>query len=174
MLATAPRTVGTLNIDDVTSAPLHLITTARLNAPLAQVFAVIADHGGLSAWIPLIEQVQVDHRNATVEDGDGTIRSCTLQGGAVLKETIVGFDPPHMYGYTIADGNAFGVQNHLGVVSLATDAAGTTILTWRQYFDHPEADTFAQQVSVMLDAGVQGLIACFGGEPLETTFPTSA
>ena len=47
MLATEPRTVGTLNIDAVTSAPLRLITTARLNAPLAEVFAIIADHGGL-------------------------------------------------------------------------------------------------------------------------------
>jgi uncharacterized protein YndB with AHSA1/START domain len=174
MLATTPRTVGSLNIDAVTSAPLRVIKTTRLNAPLAEVFAIIADHGGLSAWFPLIEQVQVDHHNAAVEGGDGTIRSCTLQGGAVLHETIMGYDPPHMYGYSIADGNAFGVQNHLGVVSLAADDAGNTILTWHQYFDHPEADTVAQQVSGMLDAGIEGLIARFGGEPLDTAFPTFA
>jgi hypothetical protein len=173
MLATTPRTVGTLNIDTVTSAPLRVITTARLDAPLVEVFAVIADHGGLSAWLPLIEQVQVDHSNAAVEGGDGTVRSCTLQGGAILQETIIGFDPPHMYGYTIADGNAFGVQNHLGVVSLAADDRGNTILTWQQYFDHPEADMAAQQYSAAHDLGIQGLIARFGGEPLETAFPTS-
>jgi uncharacterized protein YndB with AHSA1/START domain len=90
------RTVGTLNVDAVTSAPLRVIKTARLNAPQVEVFAVIADHVGLSAWFSLIEQAQVDHSNAAVEGGDGTVRYCTVQGGTVLKETIVGFDRPHI------------------------------------------------------------------------------
>jgi len=164
------RTVGKLNIDEVTQAPLRLVKTARLLAPPTDVFAVVSDHVGTEAWFPVIERVQVDNTNAEVVGGYGATRYCTLSNGAVLTEKIVEFDPPHLFGYAVADGNAFGVQGHLALINLETDAAGNTLLTWQQYFNHPAIDVLTKEISAMLDGGIQGLINRFGGELLKTTF----
>jgi uncharacterized protein YndB with AHSA1/START domain len=163
------RTVGKLNIDEVTQAPLRLVKTARLLAPPAEVFAVVSDHVGTGAWFPVVESVQIDNSHAEVADGHGAIRYCTLSNGAVLTEKIVGFEPAHLFGYAVADGNAFGVQGHLALINLEAEAAGSTLLTWRQYFNHADIDLLTKEISAMLDGGIQGLIDRFGGELLKTT-----
>lgn len=164
------RTVGKLNIDEVAQTPLRLIKTARLLASPAEVFAVVSDHVGTGAWFPVVEKVQVDNTHAEVAGGQGATRYCTLSNGAVLTEKIVGFDPPHLFGYAVADGNTFGVQGHLALINLETDAKSHTLLTWRQYFNHPDIDALTKEISAMLDGGIQGLIDRFGGELLKTTF----
>lgn len=168
--ALATRTIGKLNIDQVTHAPRRLTKSIRLHARQDEVFSFIRQHEKWTNWFPVLEAVSVDNRQAQSPGGNDCIRHCTLVNGAQFSERIVGYDAPNQFGYAIEDGNPLGVQGHLAVVTVEAEAAGSSTLRWYQYFDHPQAETFVQEVNQILDGGIQNLFERFGGEPLETVF----
>ncbi|MCQ3973770.1 MAG: hypothetical protein DPW09_10030 [Anaerolineae bacterium] len=168
--AIATRTIGKLNIDEVTRAPRRLTKSARLHAGQAEVFDFVRRHEAWANWFPIVEAVKVDNSQAETPDGNGCVRHCTLTNGAQFTEKIVGYEAPHQFGYAVEDNNAMGMQGHLAVVTLQAEAPQRTRLTWYQYFNHPEAETFTEQVNEILDGGIQNLIERFGGESLETVF----
>lgn len=52
---------------------------ARIDRSPDEVWAAVADAGGISTWFPLIETSRVE----------ADVRHCTLQGGGRLEEEIV-------------------------------------------------------------------------------------
>ena len=168
--AVATRTIGTLNIDQVTRAPRRLSKSVRLEAGQKKVFDFIRQHENWTRWFPILKAVSVDNSQAQSAGGNNCIRHCTLVNGVQFSEKIVGYDPPNQFGYAIEDDNPLGVQGHLAVVTVEAEAGGGSILRWHQYFDHPQAETFVQEVNQILDGGIQSLLERFGGESLETVF----
>lgn len=83
-----------------------------LAAPIDAVFAVLADHEGMSAW-PGLGQVSLI-RAGTPRDGLGAVRRVKVMG-LVLDEAIVAWEPPTRLDYRIVAGLP---AEHLGSVRL--------------------------------------------------------
>lgn len=71
--------------------------TARIAAPVHDVWTLLADLGGISAWAP-----NVDHSCLLTEqaDGPGTVRRVQA-GRTTLRETVTVWEPDATLAYTI-------------------------------------------------------------------------
>jgi hypothetical protein len=167
---------GGLNITRFTQAPLRLVQSVWLKASQEKVFSIVSNHNELEKLFPWIQSVSVDSSQADVEGGVGVRRCCNFGNGLVLEETIVGWNPPYMYAYACQDEtNPFGLKGHLGLVTCQADAEdGTilpedgTILTWRQYFGHPNPQAMVEKMDGSLSIAIQKLMNRFSGKLLET------
>jgi len=122
-----------------------LRSTARISRPAEEVWEVVSDAAGISAWFPGIE-----HATA----GDGT-RSCTLAGGQRLEEDVVNVDDSlRRFQYTITGG--MPVEQHLGTVDVLEDGPGQSLVV---YSTEITPDSLADLMSPSIEGGVQGLKA---------------
>ena len=72
-----------------------------IDAPLATVWAVLADIGSISVWNPGVEASHTT--NETL--GLGGTRHCDLKGNSFLKEEVVKFEPEQALTMRITDSN---------------------------------------------------------------------
>ncbi|MEM8964195.1 MAG: SRPBCC family protein [Acidobacteriota bacterium] len=159
-----PRTIGSVQVDALTSAPVRLVRSISLHATPTDVFAFVTDHANWPAFLGAIESVEVKgdgHRGST--------RTFTVTGGATLAERIVAFDEPGKDGtaafaYAIGPENPFGVQNHLAVIELRTADSGGTVLGYHQLYDHPDPNAIAPAVAAGTDEILGNILYRFGGE----------
>ena len=122
-----------------------LRSTARIARPADQVWEVVSDPAGISAWFPGIE-----HATA----GDGT-RSCTLAGGQELQEDVVNVDSDlRRFQYRITGG--MPVEHHLGTVDVLEDGPDRSLVV---YSTEITPDALADQMGPAIAGGVQGLKA---------------
>jgi carbon monoxide dehydrogenase subunit G len=122
-----------------------LRTTVRIGRSADEVWKVVSDPAGISAWFPGVE-----HATA----GDGT-RSCTLTGGHQLEEDVVNIDGDlRRFQYRITGG--MPVEHHLGTVDVLEDGAQTSLVV---YSTEITPDDLAELVGPSIEAGVQGLKA---------------
>lgn len=163
------RQIMNLKVDDLTSSPLQLTKRIQLNAAPDKVFALLERYEEMPKWLNAVQHVQCDRTSAKGTNGIGTQRVCQLQNGATLTEAIVGFEPARLIAYSVSNDNPMGVRDHLAVVTTEPSGSGT-LLTWRQYFSHPQAEQMVTMVDGMLDAGFQRLAKGYGGGLLETRF----
>ena len=160
-------TIGGLNITNFTKAPLRLLQSVWLKAPQEKIFSMVSTPNELVKLFPWIQSVSVD--KAGVEGSLGARRCCNFGNGMVLEETIVGWNPPHMYAYTCHDEiNPFGLKGHLGLVTCQIGVEDGATLTWRQYFDHPNPQAMVEKIDGSLSMAIQKLMNRFGGNLLET------
>ncbi|MEM7281176.1 MAG: hypothetical protein AAF438_06075, partial [Pseudomonadota bacterium] len=76
---------------------------------------------------------------------------------------------PNMYAYACDDtDNPFGLTGHLGLITCQADEQSGTILTWRQYFSHPNPQAMVEKMDDSLTIAFQKLINRFNGNLLET------
>ncbi len=121
-----------------------LRTHARIARPADEVWKVVSDAAGISAWFPGIEQ-------ATVANGT---RTCTLAGGMTLVEDVVTVDDElRRFQYRITDG--MPVENHLGTVDVLDDGDGALVV----YSTEVTPDSLADLMRPAIEGGVQGLKA---------------
>lgn len=119
-----------------------LRTHARIARPADEVWKVVSDVSGISAWFPGIEEATA---------GDGT-RSCTLAGGMVLEEDIVNVDDSlRRFQYRITSG--MPVDHHLGTVDVLEDGDGSLVV----YSTEITPDSLADLMGPAIEGGVQGL-----------------
>ena len=85
---TAPRT---FNATDYTDAPQQIQKTRYVDAPIEEVWAIVADHGGMTQWVPMISAVDLTATNHAGEFAEGCERQCKF-GPDLLKEKIVFWD----------------------------------------------------------------------------------
>lgn len=117
---------------------------ARIARPADEVWKVVSDSAGISAWFPGIE-------SATVADGT---RTCTLAGGITLVEDVVNVDDElRRFQYRITDG--MPVESHLGTVDVLEDGDGTLVV----YSTEVTPDSLAGLMGPAIEGGVQGLKA---------------
>lgn len=113
-----------------TAAPRQIRKTSLIPAPIEKVWAVVADHRGMTGWMPMIKHVELVKENAAGEWGEGCERHCQF-GPDLLEEKIVHWDPPYGYAYAIADMHL--VRDHVAHIELREREGGTEVI-WTQYF----------------------------------------
>ena len=147
-----------------TTAPLRHRLRVELNAPIAEVWALVGAHERLSEYSAGIERVEVTNspRGRVCYFGP----QAGPAAGLVSRERIVWEEPKVGYVTSTDPDNDFGLINDVGIVTVATTAQGT-LLTWEQYYDHQ--DLAAARAS--FDEGIadigQRLVDRFGGRVLE-------
>lgn len=130
MTATKP-----FNPRSFTAAPQQIQKKAILIAPVERVWEVIANHQGMTEWVPMIKEVHLVTPDTEGAWGEGCERHCQF-GPDLLKEKIVHWDPP--YGYAYAIGDMHLVRDHVGYIQLIPTGDKTEVI-WTQYF-HPNGN----------------------------------
>lgn len=136
--------------------------TARIEAPPAAVWRLLADHEGMPRWLPVREVVR-RRAGAPDPDGLGAVRT-VKSGGLVFDEEIVDWKPGERLEYRVTAGAP--LREHRGVVRLAAEGAATR-LVWTVGFRPLVPGTgrlVERQVRALLEAGVQGLARVLAGE----------
>ena len=118
-----------------TNAPLQTEGWIRFTDPPVKVFALIANHEGMTAWLPLLKKVTVTHPQALPpgESMVGTTRTLKFQGGITLVEQVVFWNTPWCYAYD-TQGKGFPLQNYIGLFGVVPEKNGGTFV-FREYFD---------------------------------------
>jgi hypothetical protein len=125
-----------------------LRSIARIARPADEVWKVVSEPAGISAWFPGIE-------HATAADG---ARSCTLAGGHELHEDVVNIDAQlRRFQYRITGG--LPVDHHLGTVDVLEDGENSLVV----YSTEITPDELAEMVGPSVEGGVQGLKAHLEG-----------
>lgn len=120
-----------------------LRSTARIARPANEVWKVVSDAAGISAWFPGIER-------STAADGK---RSCTLAGGHQLHEDAVNVDDDlRRFQYKITGG--MPVEYHLGTVDVLEESPDSTLLV---YSTEVTPDELAGLIGPSIEGGVEGL-----------------
>jgi haloalkane dehalogenase len=116
----------------LTNAPLQITVSRQIRHSAMQIWPVLADHEGMTTWMPGIKHVDVKHNGVNDDRGLHCERECTF-GNDLLREKIVHWNPPYGYAYMIADGSLAFVSGHLGHIDVEPNEQGARV-TWRQYF----------------------------------------
>lgn len=152
-----PRIIGSVNVDENTSAPLQYSRSAELNASPDAVWAFITSNEGLAEILDPLESVS--------ESADGKSRTLQFAGGPAVDEDIVANDASsRTHAYALAEPNPFGMSDHFGVITvMPADARAGSVLTWSQHFNHPDAGATVPGMVGVLDSALVNLSDKFGG-----------
>lgn len=104
---------------------MRATATATVPAPLARVWAVLADHEGMSKWAPGLKATLV-RPGDTERNGVGAqrrIKALPLLPGFVEEVTV--FEPERRLSYRAVAG--IPLRNYVGDVELRPAGAGTEI-----------------------------------------------
>lgn len=103
----------------------RVTATATVPRPVDHVWAVLADHEGMTSWGPGLK-VTLDKEGATDRNGLGAVRRISAPGPApAIVEEVVAFEPGNKLGYRALSGVPF--KNYGGEVVLSPAGAGTRI-----------------------------------------------
>lgn len=99
--------------------------TRTVSAPVETVWAVLADHEGMSNWAPGLK-AKITKSGADERNGRGAVReiSSPLPMPAIVEE-IIEFDAPHKFAYRALAG--VPLQNYRGDVELTPAGDATKI-----------------------------------------------
>jgi len=105
-----------------------------INAPIEQVWATIRPFDSLSHWHPYVKHCVVEEGLARSEVG--CIRRIDLEGGGVVRETLLGLsDLDHVIVYDIIE-SSMPVANYVATLSLHRIAEDDTVSAeWMVEFD---------------------------------------
>ena len=118
---------------------------ARINRSADDVWKVVSDAAGISAWFPGIAEARVDGEN----------RIITIAPGVELVERIVTNDAAlRRFQYSIT-GGPMPVESHLGTVDVIEDGDAAFVV----YSTEVTPDTLAAVMGPSIEAGVAGLKA---------------
>ena len=126
----------------------HVSVVRRINAPVAEVFAAIANSDRLDRLPGASVTVLRDGEG--YRDGVGLLRRITFPGGFLLEE-VVGLEPPHVFDYRIRDSFPKFVHEW-GRISFTPNGAGTTV-TWESTISIPAGPLTAVAERVGAAAG---------------------
>ncbi len=117
-----------------TNARLQTEGWIHFTDPPEKVFVQIANHEGLTQWVPLLKKVTVSHpqTRASGESTVGTTRTLKFQGGITLVEQVVFWNMPWCYAYD-TQGKGFSLQNYIGLFGVVPETNGGTFV-FREYF----------------------------------------
>jgi uncharacterized protein YndB with AHSA1/START domain len=99
--------------------------TATVARPVDHVWAVLADHEGMSSWGPGLN-VKLDRAGDADRNGLGAVRRISAPGPMpAIVEEVVAFEPGHKLGYRARAGVPF--KNYGGEVVLTPAGDSTQI-----------------------------------------------
>ncbi|MEM6431187.1 MAG: SRPBCC family protein [Deinococcota bacterium] len=150
------RYFADVNVNQYTYAPLQLKKVIELSTSPEQVFATLSDYSAMPDWVPGMSYVAVDNTKALLENGVGTVRTCNFEDGQSMVEDIVLFDAPTMLAYSVRDGNFMGMSEHFALITMQASKQGC-VLSWYQFFNHPDVAAFVAQSAALLDTACDQL-----------------
>ena len=104
---------------------MRATSTAVVNAPMDQVWALVSDHEGMTGWGPGLK-VDLVRNGDGDRNGVGAVRKIrTPLSVLAIVEEVVDFDPPYRMAYRAVSG--VPLKNYLGEIELTTVATGTRI-----------------------------------------------
>ena len=118
-----------------TNAPLQTAGWIRFTDPPDKTFTRLANHEGLTEWLPLLKRVTVSHPQspASGESAVGTTRTLVFQGGLTLVEHIVYWNSPCCYAYD-TQGKVFPLRDYIGLMGIEPSEGGGGVFVFREYF----------------------------------------
>jgi carbon monoxide dehydrogenase subunit G len=125
--------------------------TDIIAAPIDDVWALLADFGGIARIMRGMDDVQV------VGEGLGQDRVISLGGGARVVERLTWHDPDaYAFSYTIVEGAGLPMQRYVATVRLSSQDSGTHV-HWQGHFvvDGDEADA-VKLVEGIYRGGIKG------------------
>ena len=109
-----------------------VVKQVQINAPAAEVWALIQDFCSISVWNPEVLQCSAPPGNAP-----GTVRTITLSNGQSLGEKLARHQPENMsMQYLLVEANPAALPiNTLGTtLSVREAGAGSSVVEWKCAF----------------------------------------
>lgn len=104
---------------------MHSTVTKTVSAPIDRVWALLADHEGMSGWAPGLS-VRLTSTGSPDRNGLGAVRRISPPGPVpAIVEEITGFEPGRRLSYRAISG--VPLKNYTGDVRLSETLAGTAI-----------------------------------------------
>lgn len=152
-----PRHIAGVNVDLYTDAPLRMTKTVALPGEPEAVFSTLTNYKAMPEWFPGMSAVTVNNLDAGAEGGEGAVRVCTFGPDQEITEDIVIFDAPNTLAYAVRNGNFMGMTGHFALLTVEPKKGGS-LLSWHQYFNHPDPAAFNARGGAMLDGALRNLL----------------
>jgi len=139
----------------------EFIASGTIPAPVAEVWALVGDFGGIAEWLPPIANSGLAHGATGNQVGD--IRQCVLDGGPTLTETQTArSDADHTYTYAIPEG-PLPMKNYESTIRLRADG-DQTVMEWNCSFepDPGKEEELTGMIQGVYQAGIDNLKKRFG------------
>lgn len=121
-----------------------------IKAPLAQVWAIMGDFGGLTAWFPSAEKCSV------TGNGLGAIRRLVMPDGGVLEEEQTERVEGEQYTYKIIAGDV-PFSDYSSRFAVVEEAGATRVVWTAEFIPAPGAEQSAVEfVSSVYQGGLEG------------------
>lgn len=164
------RTLGNLNVDSITTAPLQFYGVARLNTSPEVAYKYVSDLEAIKEWLPVAKDItKLDHSKSLTpgKPGQGTLRYAVSHLGTEAVETITYWEDGVGYGYSLLENPGIPMTDHLAVLQVESDGNGGTLVTYRQYFN-PKVSFYGSLTTffsgVILNRAMKNLADKFDGE----------
>lgn len=103
---------------------MRATSVRTVDAPIDRVWQVLADHEGMSSWVPGLK-VEVTRPGTTEPNGVGAVRKVGIGSPGPIVEEVVAFEPGQRLGYKALAG--VPLKNYRGEVTLRPAGSGTEI-----------------------------------------------
>ncbi len=156
-----------LNGNRWTPAPLHMAGEFVFHTPPEEVFEKLTDPKVIASWFPIVYDGTTDHGQSCNVDnwGEGTKRYCYTRGMGTLDETILHWDAPNSYAYSIKNW-MMPIKDHVGIMRVEEMSPGKSVFRWDQYFNLTGLVTrhvFPRVMIGLMNRGMANLARDLGG-----------
>lgn len=168
------RRIGNFYVNSVTNAPLQIEVAAEVNLPQDKAFRLVFEN--IDHWAKEISNINWYNGESSIKGmdaGAASTRICGF-GNKKLHETIVFYDPPNAYGYTVnfdKSTASMPVKDHFGAFIVEASSVSRSVITWRQYFNK-KFNPMALMITPMMKNMImkanlkRGLVKKYGGQML--------
>ena len=124
----------------------------EIPAGVDQVWAKLADFGGLKSWAPNLESCELEGT------GIGSVRKMVM-GGANIHERLEKLDEAgHSLSYSIVEA-PMPVENYLATITVSEAGDGRSKIEWTATFDVPGmSDEQAQGMAAGMEGAYKGMV----------------
>jgi hypothetical protein len=127
--------------------------TDAIDAPVAEVWAVISGFGNNKSWMTVVKSCALEGW------GIGSVRTVDAGAGKV-RERLDECDPKaYRISYTMVQPSPLPVKNPRSSMQLRADGPNRTVLTWTLHADSREgaSDAFVERVNMLYRTGLEGI-----------------
>lgn len=144
---------------------MKVFASTVIDAPAAEVWALVRDFTGLTAWSNVVTAAGITNDRAP--DQVGAVRRLEIEGGGVFVETLVALsDADRCLSYDIVEG-PIPVSDYVATLQVLPVTEGDrTYVSWSAEFDTPEGQADAMREVVggqICTEGLRALKAYFDG-----------
>jgi len=135
----------------------EIIKSIVINASASDVWPIVGNFSKISVWHPAINESGLQSGS---DNTVGSIRICSLDGGAQLIEKLIEHDTENMLCHFEFLETPMPMSNAAGIIKLhPITQSNETYIEWRMNFDPDQGaeDGLIEMISGMILAGLDGL-----------------